>query len=405
MLNGIRNDFTLLRQDDAPIYLDNACMSLKPDCVIDAMNEYYYEYPACGGRSLHYLSRRVTDEVAEAREDIATFIGCTPEELVFTRNTTEAINLVSYSLNLSKGDVVITSDKEHNSNLVPWQQLSTRKGVEHKIVPTDEHGLLDVERLEEVLEDVGRTNKRVLVSMAHTSNLDGASIDAEEVVKLSHDYSALVMLDGAQSVPHHPVNVSTLDVDLFAFSMHKMLGPAGIGCLFGKSEILEEMQPFITGGDTVDDTTYSDASFKRPPEKFEAGLGNYAGYVGAGEAVRYLKKIGMKSIQKHELELNRILNSVSNIEGVHLIGPEDPELRGGITTLSLEMSGGDAHDVALMLSENARIAVRSGAFCVHSWFNGRNLGAALRVSTYIYNTKDECNLFCEKFEEVMELLH
>jgi cysteine desulfurase/selenocysteine lyase len=399
----IRKDFPILLDKDNKehkpiIYFDNACMSLKPECVISEMVRYYHEFSACGGRSIHYLSRRVSEEVEKAREEIASFFGCKDaREFVFVKNTTEAINLVSYGLNLKKGDVVLTSDKEHNSNLVPWQMLSKKKGIEHRIVPTREDNTLDIEVFEKFVKGAS------LVSIVHTSNLDGYTMPAKEIIEIAHEHDALVLLDGAQSAPHMQIDLKKLDVDLFAFSLHKMLGPTGVGCLYGKYEILEKLEPFITGGDTVDDTTYTSAQFKDVPSKFEAGLGNYAGYVGAGEAIRYLKKVGMKNIREHEIKLNRIIDrELREFDGLKIIGPEDASLRGGITSFVVEDT--DSHDIALILSEGSRIFVRSGAFCVHSWFNSRRVPPALRVSLYIYNTKEECKIFIEKLREVLGLL-
>jgi cysteine desulfurase/selenocysteine lyase len=239
-LEKLRSDFPILEKGvgGKPIvYFDNACMSLRPRQVVQAMNEYYEEYPACAGRSIHKLGKKVSDKVAEARRTVAKFLGAKKaDEIIFTRNTTEGINLVASSLKLNRGDAVVTSDREHNSNLLPWQLLSRRSGVEHKIVYSTDNMEFDLEKFD------GMMNEKVkLVSVVHTSNLDGYTLPAGEIAKIAHEHGALVMLDGAQSAPHRPVDVRKLNVDFFALSGHKMLGPSGIGVLYGKYEMLEKM--------------------------------------------------------------------------------------------------------------------------------------------------------------------
>ncbi len=403
-INKIRLDFPALHKKwngKYPIYFDNACMSLKPGQVIDAMNEYYNEYPVCGGRSLYKMSKKVGERVTEVREKFGEFIGAQrDEEIIFTRNTTEGINLVASSLGFKKGDIVLTTDKEHNSNLVPWQ-VSTR-GIKHVIVHSNPDNTFNLADFEDLLNK--NSNVR-LVSMAHTSNLDGYTIPAKEIIKIAHDHDALVMLDGAQSAPHMPVDVKALDVDFFAFSVHKMIGPTGMGVLYGKYHLLEEMAPFIVGGDTVSDTTFESARFLPPPEKFEAGLQNYAGIIGSGAAVDYLKGIGLSNIEQHEEKLNRIItDGIKDLPGLKIIGPHDPRLRGGIITFTIEFTkGGDAHDVALVLDETENIAVRSGAFCVHSWFNYHKCEAAVRASLYLYNSEEEARKFIDVLGKTISL--
>ena len=397
-IQKIRNDFPPLWKKwngKYPIYLDNACMTLKPRSVIEAMNEYYNEYPVCGGRSLHRMAKRVDEKINEAREKFRKFLGAkSPDEMIFTRNTTEGLNLVSNSLEFKKGDIVLTTDREHNSNLVPWQVQAHKRGIKHLVVHSNPDNTFNLEKFEETLNK----NKNVrLVSMVHSANLDGYTIPAKEIIKLAHDHGALVMLDGAQSAPHKPVDVRALDVDLFALSVHKMLGPSGMGVLYGKQHILEELSPFIVGGDTVSDSTYESAKFLQAPEKFEAGLQNYAGIIGSGAAVEYLERVGLSNIAEHEMRLNRIItDGIKNIPGLKIIGPHDPEKRGGIISFTLEFpKGGDAHDIAIVLDETENIAVRSGAFCVHSWFHDRKCQAAVRASLYLYNTEDEARKFVD----------
>lgn len=398
----VRQDFPLLADatdNNKIIYLDNACQSLRPKQVISAITEYYSEYPACGGRSMHRLASKVTRKCDEARGAIANFIGAKKkEEIIFTRNTTEGINLVANSLGLKKGDVVITTDKEHNSNLIPWQVLKEKIGIVHKIVPSDVAGFLDTEEYRKMLKE-GAT----LVSMGYTSNLDGVSIPAEEVVTLAHQIGAKVMLDGAQAVPHKKINVTKLDVDFLTFSGHKMLGPSGTGVLYGKRLLLDNLDPFLVGGDTVESSTYDSHKYLPVPEKFEAGLQDYAGILGLGEAVRYLSNIGFDAIQKQEQDLNTyITNEIIKNPRINILGPKDPSLRGGIISFTVENA--DVHQVALMLDSSSNIMVRSGQHCVHSWFNARNIKGSVRASLYFYNTMEEAEHFVKSINKVLRVI-
>jgi cysteine desulfurase/selenocysteine lyase len=407
-IQKIRLDFPVLKKKwngKYPIYFDNACMTLKPRQVMDAMNEYYTEYPVCGGRSLHRMAKKVDEKMVESREKFQKFLGAVrPEEIVFTRNTTEGLNLVAASLKFKKGDVVLTTDREHNSNLIPWQIQVQRKCIKHMVVYSNPDNTFNLTGFEELLSK----NRNVrLVSMAHTSNLDGYTIPAKEIIRMAHEHGALVMLDGAQSAPHKPVDVKALDVDFFSFSAHKMLGPTGMGVLYGKYHLLEELSPFIVGGDTVSDTTFYGAKFLPPPEKFEAGLANYAGIIGAGAAVDYLNRVGLSNIEKHEERMNRIItDGIKDLNGLKIIGPQNPDQRGGIISFTVEFKrGGDAHDIAIILDETGNIAVRSGAFCVHSWFNYRKCEAAVRASLYFYNTEEEARRFIDMLGKTINLFN
>ncbi len=407
-IQKLRLDFPALAKKwngKYPIYFDNACMTLKPRQVVDAMNEYYNEFPVCGGRSLHRMAKKVDEKITEAREKFRKFLGAErPEEIIFTRNTTEGLNLVANALPFKKGDIVLTTDREHNSNLIPWQVQAHKRGIRHIVVYSNQDNTFNMEGFEEILSK----NKNVrLVSMVHTANLDGYTIPAKEIIKLAHDHGAFVMLDGAQSAPHKHVDVKSLDVDFFALSVHKMLGPSGMGVLYGKHHLLEEIEPFMVGGDTVSDTTYESAKFLPPPEKFEAGLSNYAGIIGSAAAVDYLERIGRSEIEKHEKELNRIITyGIKDIPGLKIIGPQEPGQRSSIISFTLEFrKGGDAHDIAIVLDETENIAVRSGAFCVHSWFNYRKCEAAVRASLYLYNTEDEARKFVDALGKTVSLFN
>ena len=401
-LSEVRKDFPLLNPPAGQkqvIYLDSACQSLRPRQVIDAVTNYYVRYSACSGRSMHQLAAAVTNQCDEARTQIARFIGAArKEEIVFTRNTTEGINLVANSLELHPGDVVLITGKEHNSNLIPWQMLVKKVGIRLQILPPQPDGTFDMAAYEKALATPVK-----LVSFGYSSNLDGVILPAEKIVKLAHSHGALVLLDAAQTAPHHKINVRALDVDFLAFSGHKLLGPSGTGVLYGKYKLLEALSPFLVGGDTVATSTYETCEFLPVPEKFEAGLQDYAGIIGLGEAVRYVQELGFDAIQKQELLLNRCLtDGTVDIPGFHLIGPADPALRGGIFTFYVD--GIDSHRIALMLDQMANICVRSGQHCVHSWFNEHQIKGSVRASVYFYNTQEEAELFVENLKKIRKVL-
>ncbi|MFV1917518.1 MAG: aminotransferase class V-fold PLP-dependent enzyme [Patescibacteria group bacterium] len=401
-ISKIHQDFPLLQEGikgKPVIYFDSACQTLRPLPVIEAINEYYLKYPACAGRSVHKLGELVTKKCDEARKAVAHFINAKrKEEIIFTRNTTEGINLVANSLGLKPGDVVITTDKEHNSNLVPWQMLAQRGGIIHKIVLSKDDNTFDPEALAEMMND-----KVKLVSMVYTSNLDGVTIPARNIIEIARQHGAKVLLDAAQTVPHQKIDVKKLDADFLAFSGHKMLGPSGIGILYGKHQLLEKLEPFLVGGDTVEYSTYKTHKFLPLPEKFEAGLQNYAGIIGLGAAVKYLGKVGFKNITQQEHRLNKfITGEMDKIPQITILGPRDPVLRGG--TISFYVKGVDPHQIALVLDESANIMVRSGQHCVHSWFNSRNIPGSVRASLYFYNTLEEAEIFITNLQKVVELL-
>ncbi len=387
-----RQDFPVLetKVNGKPIvYLDSACMSLKPRQVVEAMDEYYGSYTACHGRSVHHFAQKTTDAVAEARDRVARLINSKAEETVWTRNTTEGINLVARSF-LKPGDTVLTTDIEHNSNLLPWLNLR-KSGVKHVLVPGLPFNLKDFET------KVAATRPK-LVSLVHTSNVFGTTIPAKQAIKISHDHGAAVLLDAAQSVPHLPVDVKSLDVDFLAFSGHKALGPTGTGVLYGKAELLESLEPFLVGGETVTDSTYEGFTLERSPAKFEAGLQNYAGIIGLGAAAEYLRKLGMKNVEAYDCRLTeklfRVLGSIAEV------GFLNPDWQSSISLASFNLGKFDPHEVAILLDEVANIFVRSGRHCVHSWFNAHGIKGSVRASLYLYNTEEEI----EKLGETLKLL-
>jgi cysteine desulfurase / selenocysteine lyase len=397
-LRKTRQDFPIL-QDKKIVYFDNACQSLRPKSVIDAISQYYLKMSACSGRSMHHLAAEVTQGVDEARSKTAKFFGASrKEEIIFTRNTTEGINLVAHSLGLKRGDSILVTDKEHNSNLIPWQILAKREGVEVKVLASRDDNTFDMEAYEKEIDQGVK-----LVSFGYTSNLDGVTLPVSEVVKKAHQKGALVLLDAAQTAPHQSIHVKGLDVDFLALSGHKMLGPSGMGVLYGKYSLLEKLDPFLVGGETVASSTYTSCEFLPPPEKFEGGLQDYAGILGMGAAVNYLDKIGFSAIQKQEEQLNtRITAGILDIPGLKLIGPQDPKLRGGILSFYIEKI--DSHRIALMLDQMANIQVRSGQHCVHSWFNAHQIWGSVRASLYFYNTEEEADLFISSLKKIRKVL-
>ncbi len=398
----IRREFPLLEENSkhkSYIYLDNACQSLRPRSVIESITTYYRDWSACGGRSNHQLSTGVTNQVAAARQSLAKLLNAASlKEIVFTRNTTESINLVANALTLQPGDVVLIGDKEHNSNLIPWQMAVKNRGIMLKIIPSAADETFSLANFEALLD--GRVK---LISIGWTSNLDGVSVPAAEIIKKAHQKGALVLLDAAQSAPHQKINVRGLDVDFVAFSGHKMLGPSGMGVLYGKLSLLEKLNPFLVGGDTVASSTYDTCQFLPPPEKFEAGLQDYAGMIGMGAAAQFLMQVGFDAIQKQEQILTQmIMDGIKDLPGLCWIGTPDPKKRGGITTFYID--GVDSHQVAIMLDQMADIQVRSGQHCVHSWFHARQIKGSVRASVYFYNTEEEAQVFIGNLKKIRKVL-
>ncbi len=402
-LKSLRENFPTLRADDAPIYLDNACMTLRPQSVIDAVGTYYSKHPSCGGRSIHRYANQVSQKMADSRRKMASFINSpSAEQVIFTQNTTNSLNQVAKGLSWQEGDIVLTSDREHNSNLIPWLQLEREQGIDHRVVTSLPNNLFDMEAFEAACADAG--GRLRLVSMPQVGNLDGVEYPIKEIASVAHDHGAMMMVDAAQSAPHMPLDVQRMDIDFMAFSVHKMLGPSGVGILWGKEELLQDMRTLSAGGETVKWSEYEDLEWAGIPHRFEGGLSNYAGIIGAGAAIDYLEKVGMQRIHEHETKLNDILtNGVKDLQGISIIGPEDAKLRGGICSMLLD--GFEAHELAIVLDESANIMVRSGMHCVHSWFRSRGIeDGSLRASCYFYNTEDEINTMVETMQELHSVL-
>jgi len=394
-IKRIRADFPVLQSD--VIYFDNACMTLRPKQVIDAMDWYYNKNCACAERSLHRLGAELTDKVENARENIKKFFGADNSyELIFTKNTTEAINLVAHGFCFKEKDEVIISDREHNSNLVPWLALR-EKGLICNHVPSMQSFEFDLDKFSSLL-----SRRTRLVSVVHVSNIDGYKMPAKEIIKIAHENKTPVLLDAAQSAGHIKMNVKKLDVDFAAVSAHKMCGPI-IGCLIAKKEMIAKIKPLVYGGGTVESTTLSSYKLTKSPEAFEAGLQNYAAILGFEEACNYLKKIGMEKIEKYEDELNKVITKgLFKIEGLYFIGVKDARKRIAIASFGLQNI--DASDVAIMLDELHAIAVRAGKHCAHSWFNAHKMPSSVRASLYFYNTKEEVGIFVEELEKIAKLI-
>ncbi|MFW5952551.1 MAG: aminotransferase class V-fold PLP-dependent enzyme [Candidatus Natronoplasma sp.] len=387
----IRKDFPVV---DDYIYFDSACLSLKPQPVIDAVQRYYSEFPVCEGkRSAHTLSTQLTKEIKKGRESVKDLLKASgTDEIAFTKNTTEAINTVARGLTLKKGEKVLTTDKEHNSNLVPWIKMKEKRGIGYEQISTDNNGQLNLEDLKEKMDDDVK-----IVSMVHTSNLDGTTIPASEVCDIVHEYDAYFMLDGAQSVPHRPVDVKEIGVDFLAFSVHKMLGPTGVGVLYGRKKLLEELDPLTYGGGGVKSTKYDEATLQESPEKFEAGLQNFASLAAVKPAVDYIREIGLENIEKHETKLNGIATEELK-DMVEIIGPEDAEKRSGIFNFLLKKLG--CHEITLLMDEE-NILLRGGQQCVHSWYSFHGLEGGNRASFYLYNTEKEVKKFVEVIKSLV----
>jgi len=396
----LREDFPTLRAEDAPAYLDNACVTLKPDSVVNSIHDYYSKYPGCGGRSVHRYGTIVSKAVAQSRSKLQHFLNAeSVNEVVFTRNATHSLNQVAHGLSWSKGDVVLTTDREHNSNLVPWLQLEQEQGIDHRVVASNADNTFDMEAFE--MECANAGSKLKIVSMSHIGNLDGVAIPIKEIARVAHDHGALVCVDGAQSVPHMNVDVQELDIDFLALSIHKMCGPTGMGGLWGRYDLLDNLRTIQAGGQTVKSTTYESIEWGNPPSRFEGGLGNFAGMAAAGKAVDYLSNLDMKGVQEHEIRINQIMtDGIKDLPGIEIIGPLDARKRGGIC--SILMNDIPVHDIAILLDEAAGVMVRSGQHCVHSWFNSRgHQNGSLQASAYFYNTEEEARLFAETFSEAV----
>ncbi len=399
-VESVRQDFPILHQEvngEPLVYFDNAATSQKPESVIETIEEYYREYNSNVHRGAHSLSDRATRAYEESREAVRDFINAdSTEEIVFVKNTTEALNLVAHSWameRLSSGDEILLTAMEHHSNLIPWQMVADRTGAQLKFVELTNEGEIDEDSLDEQL-----TESTELVAFPHMSNVLGTIVDAQEVTNKAHAVDARVVVDGAQSVPHMPVDVQSIDCDFLAFSGHKMCGPTGIGVLYGKKNLLQETPPFLGGGEMIGRVERENASWADLPHKFEAGTPNIAQAVGLKAAVDYLNDLGMESIHEYETELvEHALDRVEGIDGLEVFG--HPEHRGAVISFALENI--HPHDLSQVLDDYG-VAIRAGHHCTQPLMDWLGIQATARASLSFYNQKDEVEPLIEGLNQAKE---
>ena len=401
-INKVRVDFPILSREvygKPLVYLDNAATTQKPLMVLDAMRDEYLNVNANVHRGVHYLSQQATDLHEAAREKVRAFINARKtEEIVFTRGTTEAINLVASSFcesQMQAGDEVLVTEMEHHSNIVSWQLQAMKRGIVVKHIPITDDGILDLSTLDSQL-----STKTKLVSVAHVSNVLGTINPVEEIVKIAHAHGIPVMVDGAQSAPHFKVDVQTMDCDFFAFSGHKMYGPTGIGVLYGKEEWLEKLPPYQGGGEMIDKVTWEKTTFERLPFKFEAGTPDYVATHGLARAVEYIESLGFDAIQQHEQELTRYcMEQLMTIEGMHIYGP-GAESRDAVVSFNV----GDIHHLDLgTLLDRLGIAVRTGHHCAQPLMDRLGISGTVRASFALYNTKAEIDTLVAGIRRVSQM--
>ncbi|MFM8192746.1 MAG: cysteine desulfurase [Actinomycetota bacterium] len=401
---SIKRDFPILsrkiRETNRLVYLDSGATSQKPNAVLDAERDFYIHHNAAVHRGAHQLAEEATELYEGARQKVASFIGAEVEEVVFTKSATESINAIAHSMgnadshsrfHIAPGDRIVVSEMEHHANLIPWQELAKRNGAELVWFKVTDDGRLDLSNIDELINE-----KTKIVALTHQSNVLGTINPLDRIVKRTHDVGALFILDACQSVPHYEVKVKSLDIDFIAFSGHKMLGPTGVGILWGRKELLDEMPPFLTGGSMIETVTMESATYLDAPKRFEAGVPNMAQAVGLGAAVDYLSRIGLPVIHKHETTLTEAaLKGLQTIQGLTIIGPTDMTLRGGV--LSFAIDGIHPHDLGQAL-DSYGIAVRTGHHCAWPLMKRFKTVATTRASFYLYNDLDDVNALVEGVE-------
>ncbi len=398
----IKTDFPILNQKingQQMIYFDNAATSQKPQFVIDSLVDYYQNDNANVHRGIYELSERATNAYEQARDKVQNFIHAKKrEEILFTRGTTESLNWLASTYgaeNIKQGDEILISYMEHHSNIVPWQQLAQRVGANLKYINLKADGTLDLSDAEEKMSD-----KTKIVSVTHASNVLGVVNPIKELAQMAHQHGAIMIADGAQSAPHMVIDVQDMDVDFFAFSGHKMLGPTGIGVLYGKYDVLNKMNPAQFGGEMIELVDLHEATFQPLPWRFEAGTPNIAGAIGLGAAVDYLTNIGMPEVEAYEQSLvSYALPKIKKIPGVTVYGPQDSEHHSGVIAFNLDSV--HAHDLATALDQEG-IEVRAGHHCTQPLMRYLDIAATVRVSLYIYNTREEIDHFIDIIGKIKE---
>ena len=404
-INKIREDFPILSREvykKPLVYLDNAATTQKPLCVLDAMRDEYLNVNANVHRGVHYLSQQATDLHEAAREKVREFINARKiEEIVFTRGTTEAINLVASSFcesQMKEGDEVIVTEMEHHSNIVSWQLQAMKRGIKVKYIPITDDGVLCLDQLESLISE--RTK---IISVAHVSNVLGTVNPVEEMIKMAHAHDIPVLVDGAQSAPHFKVDVQAMDCDFFAFSGHKMYGPTGIGVLYGKEEWLEKLPPYQGGGEMIDKVTWEKTTFERLPFKFEAGTPDYVATHGLAKAIDYISGLGFEAIQQHEQELTRYcMEQLQTIPDISIYGPtvHCPLKRDAVVSFNV----GNIHHLDMgTLLDRLGIAVRTGHHCAQPLMDRLGISGTVRASFALYNTKEEIDALAAGIRRVSQM--
>ncbi|MGZ3646043.1 MAG: cysteine desulfurase [Ktedonobacteraceae bacterium] len=401
----IRKDFPILARQvhgKPLVYLDSTASSQKPEVVIEAMSTYYKMYHANVHRGVYEISEEATARMEKARVKVARFINAhRSKQVIFTRNTTESINLVAYSwgnTNIAAGDLIVLTEMEHHSNLVPWQLLAQRTGARLEFVPVTDEGLLNLDVYEQLLQQQPK-----LVAFTHMSNVLGTINPAQKMIAQAHAVGAIVLLDAAQSVPHMHVDVQALDVDFLCFSAHKMLGPTGIGILYGKRDLLEAMPPFMGGGDMIRKVGLRQSTWNDLPWKFEAGTPAIAEAVGLGEAVDYLNTLGMENVFKHEQEITAYaLEQLKTIPELTIYGPDVME-RGGVVSFTL--ADIHPHDLASILDQEMGVAIRAGHHCAQPLMDRYNLAATARASFYVYTVQEDIDALVQGLHKALQIFN
>ncbi len=404
-LEKIQNDFPILKRkvrgEKNLVYLDNAATTQKPNQVIDSITDYYQNHNSNIHRAVHALAEESTEAFETTRDKVAKFLNIERrEEIIFVRGTTEAINLVAYTWgrqNVEQGDIIVTTEYEHHSNIVPWQLLTQEKGAKLEYISIDDNGELILDDLDKFLA----TGKVKLVVFSQMSNVLGTITDSDYIIKKCKSAGVKTLVDGAQSVPHMKVDLQKLDCDFFAFSAHKMLGPTGVGILWSKKEILEQMRPFHGGGDMIREVHKYETTWNDLPYKFEAGTPNIADVIGFAAAIDYLSELGMENVREHEIELTQYaLDKLSSVKGIHIYGPKSAQKRGGV--ISFNFADIHPHDVATIIDE-AGIAIRSGHHCAQVLMERLDVAATSRASFYIYNTKEDVDSLVDSLDKAARL--
>lgn len=401
-VEGLREDFPILQREfdgTQLVYLDNAATTQSPRRVVETLTEYYYEYNANVHRGIHQLSQEASVAYEAAHDRVAEFVGADGrEEIVFTKGTTESMNLVAYAWGLEElgpGDEVVLTEMEHHSSLVTWQQICKRTGADCKYIPITDDGYLDMEAAEELV-----TDDTEMVSAVHVSNTLGTVNPVSDLADLAHDHDAYMFVDAAQSVPNRPVDVKDIDADFLAFSGHKMCGPTGIGALYGKEHILESMEPYLYGGEMILKVTYEDATWNELPWKYEAGTPPISQGIAFAEACDYLDDVGLENIRRHEAELAEYAyEQLTQYDDVEVYGPPADD-RGGLVAFNLEDV--HAHDLSSILNDSA-VAIRAGDHCTQPLHDVLGATASARASFYLYNTKEEIDRLVEAVDDARQL--